>query len=306
MFTNTQKSSNPTFLPPLSSSPANKNSPLLDNALSISNLPAEIIQKIAFNFNSQDYSNLRSSSVSLYSALDSFEYMEKGLTSGFSGNLEKTCEAMIADKSIRELFLDKTKHDIGLILKCCAITNSPDSPNEVSLHAPYFADKFNKDSKENGRVLDDCRKEIANESNYMLIPSGADQANIPPYAKEIFDLFSRKTRMVEMNLDMTISDEDLPENLTEEQKVETKKIMTKKNIDCVFKSFNNIFNESSNNEQHIIAICAEKLRQHWISTPPNGIGQDDIINLSSEYKALFSKGKNLIERLSTINCQQLK
>lgn len=300
MFTNTQKSAHPTFTLPLSSSPANKNSALLDNAVSISNLPAEIIQKIAFNLNSRDYSNLRSSSLFLYSALDSFEFMEKGLTNGFSGNLEKASRAMIEDKSIRELFFDKTKRDIGLILKCCDITNSPNSPNEVSLHAPYFADKFFENSKENGRVLNKCREEIGNVSNHMLIPSGADLPNTPPYAKEIFDSFSRKTRMVEMNLDMAISDEDLPENLTEEQKIETKKIMTKKNIDCVFKAFNNIFNASSNNEKRLVAICAEKLKQHWISTPPNAIGQEDIINHSSEYNALFSKGKSLIELLSTL------
>lgn len=301
MLTNTQKTAYSALTPEAKLIHPQNDHAFLQNVNVISSLPPEMMQNIAFYLDSASYSQLRGSNREMHSNLPTFKHMEEQLATNISGDLEKNYRSIICDKHIREQFLDKTKRDTAQILKSCNVMQSPRYPTETIIEIPYFEEEWSSSSQKNGKVLNLCREEILNLSKKTLIPSGAEvPACSCTHGKTISKLFTKRLRMVKLSIDMAIDNRDLPKNQTEKMRIETKKLMTRERINFVFGAFNNTFNTCTDNEKRLIAISAAKLKNHWCNTPPENMHKNDILQLSSQYNALFSEGERNLSVLASI------
>lgn len=301
MLSNIQKNTStiPISPPIPAQTSSNHNQGFADNISAILQLPLEIVQKIAFKLDSASYSQFRATCKPMQSVLPSTNDMEESLSKGISGQLKKDYSSVIFGNCIQEQFLDPEKRDIAQILKCCHVKASDDYPTETTVYIPYPAKDFTHSEDKNGKILQRCAKEICRVAKNTMIPSTSDvSSGTCDYGKTISSLFTENTRMISLDIDMAIK--DLPENLSPAQKAEAIESLTKEKINFVFKSLNNVFSTNQNNEKWLVAISAEKLKNHWRTTPPNGIAQDDITQISSQYSKLFAQGKNILSFLESI------
>lgn len=301
MLSNIQKNTSiiPISAPIPAQTSSNHNQGFADNINAISQLPSETIQEIAFNLDSNSYNQLRATCKTMLSVLPSINDMEESLSKGISGQLKKDYSSVTFGNSIQKQFLDTEKRDLAQILKCCHVKASDGYPTETTVYIPYPAKDFTHSEDKNGKILQRCAKEICRVAKNTMIPSTSDvSSGTCDYGKTISSLFTEKTRMISLDIDMAI--EDLPENLSQAQKAEAIESITKEKVNFVFKSLNNVFSTSQNNEKWLVAISAEKLKNYWHTTPPNGIPQDDITQISSQYSKLFAQGKNILSFLESM------
>ncbi|MEY0234396.1 hypothetical protein [Providencia manganoxydans] len=301
MLSNIQKNTSitPISAPIPAQTSSNHAQSFADNINAISQLPPETIQKIAFNLDSDSYSQLRATCKRMLSVLPSINDIEESLSKGISGQLKKDYSSVIFGNSIQEQFLNTEKRNLAQILKCCHVITSPDNLTLTTIQILYLEKDFTHSEDKNGKILQRCAKEIYRVAKGTIPPSSSDlPSRTCGYGKTISSLFTENTRMISLDIDMAIK--DLSKNLSQAQKTEAIESLTKEKINFVFKSLNNVFSTSQNNEKWLVAISAEKLKNHWHTTPPNGIPQDDITQISSQYSKLFSQGKNILSFLESI------
>lgn len=236
--------------------------------LSLEKIPIEIIQKIAFKLELDSYANLRLTSSKMSNNLPSIETMISSLKNICSGELKKNYASMYQkviidqlDNKTNNVSLQTMKHIFAGAEELLVLGNG----DTIILCKNGDAVK-----NELGDTLLSCIIKVIKKAPRHTPP--INSMTDTHYAREI-------VKTIEFHTDS--------------------KHINKKNLNIIFKSFNEIFTKDRAENRLMSAISAYKIRNLLKDKTPNGISEYDIIQCASQYPMLFMTGEIAVNHLLT-------
>lgn len=239
--------------------------PFPSKIASIYNLPIEIKQKIAFNFDAKDYASLRLTGKVMSESLDSFSVMNNKLKQGVSGEAEKNTQKIIFDKLIRNLLNNNQRKEINLALRNCFSRPHNFFENSTEVGTKYLPDIYNHQQNRIYEAIESCRKGIT--SIHVSGSSVSFNPKINPKS------------MWECNINFNNS------------------VINKKNLNDIFSSFNNVYCNTKSSERFVVAHLASTLLNYWSETPPSNVDKNDMNHISLVFSELFRAGDHVVKLL---------
>ncbi|MCS3430117.1 hypothetical protein [Klebsiella sp. BIGb0407] len=268
--------------------------------LSFENLPAELIQKIAFKLDARNYFNLRSTSYGMRETLPSFESINKSFINKNSRKV-KCNYISIYNKTILLQLEKERNHDLLNTLKSISVISSTHCEQFT---APFLSIKFitcdslrSSDHVDHEESESDSGSDISERSD-LDISEGVDCHILNEWCGMVTEDDNYKELNTKVHHENYSPGDESFAYDTIRFFFDANKI-DNKYLKLFIDSFKVLFIEYTDEERLILAMTAYRLIEALKTNPPINIVKNDIIQYESQYPILFGLGAALDNYLKT-------